>query len=297
MKNFAELFPDLKSALTPWDKEFATREALQTFALYALSRHSFFNIADFMGGTALRIYHNLPRYSEDLDFTLKQTDQNFDIAPYCQALIDEFNSAGLTCEISNFSKPEKAVRKLDIKFPARETYTTLFSDSTLADNCRPNAKIHIKLEVATLSPAFAQNEDILNETPFPHTVSVLDLPTLFAGKLSALLTRKFDNVYVKGRDMFDFLFFMEKNIAPNLPHLQSRLIQADFCTDSNKLTAEELYAALCTHFDTVNYNAAIEDVARFIPDQYFEKFDIANWSADMFKSKTLNALFPLLKLK
>lgn len=295
MKNFADLFPALKSTYTPWDKEFATREALQTFTLYALSRHGFFDVADFMGGTALRIYHNLPRYSEDLDFTLKLTDKNFDIAPYCQALIEEFNSVGLTCEISNFSKSENSVRKLDIKFPARATYMLLFSDSTLANNCRPNAKIHIKLEVATLSPAFAQYEEIFNETPFPHTVSVLDLPTLFAGKLSALLTRKFDNVYVKGRDMFDFLFFVEKNIAPNLPHLQSRLIQAGFCANGEPLTPEKLYTVLCRHFDTVNYNAAIEDVARFIPNEYFEKFSIANWSADTFKSKTRNALALLLK--
>ena len=55
----------------------ATKEIIQEIALYALWRADFFEVAAFQGGTSLRILHGLPRFSEDLDFILKQADANF----------------------------------------------------------------------------------------------------------------------------------------------------------------------------------------------------------------------------
>ena len=82
----------------------ALREIMQEITLAGLSRTDFFEKAAFYGGTTLRIFYGLDRYSEDLDFSLLKPDSNFSIEPYFKAILDEFNSLGLTVSIKEKKK-------------------------------------------------------------------------------------------------------------------------------------------------------------------------------------------------
>ena len=65
----------------------ALREILQEIVLLGLYDSGFFNHAAFYGGTALRILHKLPRFSEDLDFSLLEPNPDFDLRPFQESII------------------------------------------------------------------------------------------------------------------------------------------------------------------------------------------------------------------
>ena len=64
------------------DRENALREIAQEVILCGLSRAGFFEKAAFYGGTALRIFYGLDRFSEDMDFSLKEPDASFEFEQY-----------------------------------------------------------------------------------------------------------------------------------------------------------------------------------------------------------------------
>ncbi|EPR69204.1 nucleotidyl transferase AbiEii/AbiGii toxin family protein [Cyclobacterium qasimii] len=82
----------------------ALREIMQEITLAALSRTDFFEKVAFYGGTSLRIFYGLDRYSEDLDFSLLKPDSNFSIEFYFKPIVDEFKSLGLTISIKGKTK-------------------------------------------------------------------------------------------------------------------------------------------------------------------------------------------------
>ena len=73
----------------------ALREIMQEIALAGLYRAGFFEKAAFYGGTALRIFYELDRFSEDLDFSLLQVDPKFTLNKYQDAIIHEFEALGM----------------------------------------------------------------------------------------------------------------------------------------------------------------------------------------------------------
>ena len=91
----------------------ATFEVNQQVILAGLYQGGFFDKAAFYGGTCLRIFHGLQRFSEDMDFSLFETNDNFDFIQYFQPIIDEFAAIGRHVEIKkkdkrNFGKVESA---------------------------------------------------------------------------------------------------------------------------------------------------------------------------------------------
>ncbi|HNA97087.1 MAG TPA: nucleotidyl transferase AbiEii/AbiGii toxin family protein, partial [Chitinophagaceae bacterium] len=199
----------------------ALREIMQEIALAGLSRTDFFKTAAFYGGTALRIFYGLNRYSEDLDFSLLQKNENFSLAPYFLSIQKEFESLGLKVSLRNKLKTKKTA--IESAFLKTET---LWEELVLEDivaqiGIRSNKNIKIKIEVDRNPPQGFNTEEKLMLRPFSFYVKCFDQPSLFAGKMHALLFRKWKN-RVKGRDWYDWEWFVRKDVPLNLSHFLQR---------------------------------------------------------------------------
>lgn len=86
------------------DEVNALKEVIQEIVLSGLARGNFFEDAAFYGGTALRIFYNLDRFSEDLDFALLNKNINFDLSEYFNYIEKELNAYGLNLEIKTKEK-------------------------------------------------------------------------------------------------------------------------------------------------------------------------------------------------
>ena len=75
---------------TEQHKRNAIFEVNQQIILAGLYNGGFFDCAAFYGGTCLRIFHGLQRFSEDMDFSLLAPNEDFDFTQYFQPIIDEF---------------------------------------------------------------------------------------------------------------------------------------------------------------------------------------------------------------
>ena len=180
----------------------ALREIMQEITLAGLSRTNFFEKVAFYGGIALRIFYGLDRYSEDLDFSLLKPDSNFSIERYFKAIRDEFKSLGLTVRIQEKRKATQAA--IDSAFLKAETIwrEIVLEDIIKETGVRSNKTLKIKIEVDRQPTLHFQTEEILLIRPFSFYVKCFSKSSLFAGKMQALLFRKWKN-RVKGRDWYD----------------------------------------------------------------------------------------------
>lgn len=195
MKN--DIYDNMLSAYdlsTEQQKRNAIFEVNQQVILAGLYNGGFFDVAAFYGGTCLRIFHGLQRFSEDMDFSLLVPDGKFDFAKYFQPIIDEFAVVGREVEIKkkdkkNFGKVESAFLKDN---------TDVYDISFQTDK-----SIKIKIEVDTRPPLNFRTEQKLLLQPHSFMTRCFVLPDLFAGKMHALVYRVWKN-RVKGRDWYDF---------------------------------------------------------------------------------------------
>lgn len=253
----------------------ALREVMQEIALSGLYRGGFFDRAAFYGGTCLRIFYQLPRFSEDLDFSLLQVDKDFSLEPYFAAIITEFAAHGVEVEIRQ--KQKTAVTAIESAF--LKNTTRVFDLSLLG-----RQPIKIKFEVDTLPPAgFATEEKLLIE-PFSFYVKCFQLPDLFAGKAHALLFRQWKN-RVKGRDWFDFEWYIRKRVPLNLAHFNERALQTGNIDEP--LDMKGFASLLAEKVENTDLNSARQDVERFIAD--ISVLDI--WSADYFHALAGKMIF------
>lgn len=244
----------------------ALREVMQEIALAGLYRGDFFSKAAFYGGTCLRIFHQLPRFSEDLDFSLLTENPNFSLTPYFNAIKKEFDALGMDVTIKQKNKTaETAIESAFLK------NTTQLFDLALTG---PHI-VNIKFEVDTQPPLGFQTEQKLLLEPFSFYVKCFSPSDLFAGKMHALLFRKWKN-RVKGRDWFDFEWYIRKGIPLNLDHFNRRAIQSDNMTQP--LTDADFLLLLRNRITTVDIESARQDTRRFISDA--KVLDI--WSSDYF---------------
>lgn len=245
----------------------ALREVMQEVALAGLYRGGFFDKAAFYGGTCLRIFHGLPRFSEDLDFSLLQSDANFSLEPYFKAMRDEFAAFGFEVEIA--AKQKVAASDIASAFLKK---TASVYDLRIAGQ----RLIKIKFEVDTDPPlGFATEEKLLLQ-PYSFFVKCFALPDLFAGKMHALLFRQWKN-RVKGRDWFDFEWYVRQGCSLNLAHFAERARQSGDLSEA-PLTTEAFQAMLEARIDALDVNSARQDVARFIKTP--TQLDI--WSHEYF---------------
>jgi predicted nucleotidyltransferase component of viral defense system len=264
------------------DKRNAIKEVVQEIVLCGLSRVGFFRDAAFYGGTALRIFYGLDRFSEDLDFSLHKANKDFNFDKYLQGLKNELNAYGLNLEISIKEKTyDSDIKSAFIKASTKELILKFFADESLALGLGSGELTRVKFEVDTTPPSFAKIENKFKQLPIPYEVAIYDMPSLFAGKVHAVLCRTWKN-RVKGRDLYDYAFYISKKASINLQHLNARLIDSGFMNKGEELTIEDLKSKLKEKFHTINFKAAREDVIYFIKDPT----NIEIWSSNFFCSIT-----------
>ncbi len=229
------------------------REVMQEVALAGLYRGGFFDRAAFYGGTCLRIFYGLPRFSEDLDFSLLTSDADFSLEPYFRAVKDEFLSLGLDVEISS----KKKTVRTGIESAFLKSDTRLFSLAVHGEKT-----VKIKFEVDTLPPLGFSTEEKLLLEPFSFYVKCFGLPDLFAGKMHALLFRNWKS-RVKGRDWYDFEWYVRKGVQLNLSHFVSRAQQSGHFVES-QLSEQDFRQQLKERIDSLDVTLAQSDVSRFV---------------------------------
>ncbi|MCK0124745.1 nucleotidyl transferase AbiEii/AbiGii toxin family protein [Gelidibacter sp. F2691] len=255
----------------------ALREIMQEITLAGLSRTDFFEKAAFYGGTALRIFYGLDRYSEDLDFSLLKPDPNFSIEPYFIAVIDEFKALGLTVSIREKKKTRQTA--IDSAFLKAETIwqEIVLEDIIKETGVRSNKTLKIKIEVDRQPPLNFKTEEKLVLRPFSFYVKCFTQPSLFAGKMHALLFRKWLN-RVKGRDWYDLEWYIKKGIPLDVNHFLTRAKDTkDWLDDS--ITNEQIIGLLDAKIKSVSFNNIKEDVVKFIPNDAVLNI----WSPEYFK--------------
>ena len=270
---------------TSIDKKNAIKEILQEIVLCGLSRAGFFKHAAFYGGTALRIFYGLDRFSEDLDFSL-MVPESFDLGEYLPSVEKEIRSYGLNFKAEEREKTvDSAVQSAFFFFFTKEHILLFYADDRLARSITPGELIKIKFEIDTNPPPFAGFDHKYRLLPSPYEICLYDLPSLFAGKTHAVLCRAWRN-RIKGRDLYDYVFYRSMNTPINLKHLEARLRQSGFAETEEPLSTDRLKDLLRARFATIDYEQAKQDVLPFIKDPN----KLAVWSRDFFDQITENLI-------
>lgn len=250
------------------------REIMQEIALAGLERSGFFEVAAFYGGTALRIFHKLPRFSEDLDFSLLAKGTDFSLQPYLDGMLKEFAALGMTVTVQAKTKAS-AIDSAFLK--ADTTWKELVLKGVVPqEKLGMQPEIKIKLEVDTHPPLGFETAENLLLRPFSFYVKCFTLPDLFAGKMHALLFRKWGE-RVKGRDWFDLEWYIRNNVPLNLQHLAIRARDSGNWKQ-DRMKKDELILLLQQRIETVSFDRIREDIVKFIPDTNV----IRIWSAKYF---------------
>jgi predicted nucleotidyltransferase component of viral defense system len=260
------------------DKKNGIKEVIQEIVLCGLSRAGFFKSAAFYGGTALRIFYGLDRFSEDLDFSLKSPDPSFDFAEYLPILEREIRSYGLNFKTEvKMKSVDSAIRSAFLKGNTKEHMLMFYADEPLTRSIGSSELIKVKFEVDTNPPEYATFETRYRLLPIPYEITLYDIPSLFAGKIHAVMCRAWKN-RVKGRDLYDYVFYLSRGTAVNLAHIAARLAQSGELPKEKQITIEDVKEMLCNRFETIDYAQAKQDVVPFIKNQH--TLDV--WSADFF---------------
>lgn len=264
------------------DKKNAIKEIVQEIVLCGLSRGGFFNDAAFYGGTALRIFYGLDRFSEDLDFSLTTQNPNFDLTKYFPYVEDETRSLGLSFEVKSKEKTKETnVKSAFLKGNTKQHILIFYENSNDINFVNKDELIKIKFEVDINPPSGATYETNFGLLPAPYQVKLYDMGSLFAGKIHACLCRNW-KTRVKGRDFYDYVFFLSMGAKVNLENLKAKLVQSKFIDEDYDLTIDNLKHLLNQRFDNMDFNQAKEDVLPFIKDK--SKLDL--WSKEFFKEIT-----------
>jgi predicted nucleotidyltransferase component of viral defense system len=251
----------------------ALREITHEIMLAALGRTDFFGRVGFQGGTCLRIFHSLARFSEDMVFALRKPDASFDLGHYLQQLRTELEAYGYDLEIDDRSQAGQAVRKAFLKDHSLGKLLQL----NYRLQTGPMRKIRVKLEVDTNPPAGATYEMPVLDYPFPSAVRVFDLPSLFAGKIHALLCRN----YLKGRDWYDFIWYTARRTPVNHALLSNALDQqGPWAGTRPRADAAWCVSEISAVIEALDVRQAREDVRRFLTPRELPSLDL--WTRDFF---------------
>ena len=265
MKN--EIYDNMLSAYsvtTEQERCNAIFEVNQQVILAGLYNGGFFDVAAFYGGTCLRIFHGLQRFSEDMDFSLLAPDDKFDFTKYFQPIIDEFAIVGREVEIKK--KDKKSFGKVESAF--LKDNTDIYDLSFQTDK-----SIKIKIEVDTQPPLNFRTEQKLLLQPHSFMTRCFTLPDLFAGKMHALVYRGWKN-RVKGRDWYDFEWYVRHNVPLDFAHLAERIRQFN----NEEIGQAAFMAQLKDRLASTNINQVKNDVLPFVRNP--KELDI--WSNDYF---------------
>ena len=258
------------------EEHFALRQIVQEIALCSLARSNFFKVAAFQGGTCLRILYTLERYSEDLDFVSRKPEPGFSWKTYFQNLKEEFSIYGMNIAVTEKSKTSEAVRKAFLK---EESVGYLLSFGHIKE-WKTERKINIKIEIDTNPPKGSAFEVKYHDFPQDFSVVVQDLPSLFAGKLHALLCRS----YTKGRDWYDFLWYVARSAKVNYEFLASAIYQqGPLRGEKLKIDKDWLITNLDQAIEKADWKALADDIRRFLPTKNQQNIEL--WNQSFYKDR------------
>ena len=244
----------------------AEQEVCQKIALAGLHRGGFFDHAAFYGGTCLRLFHGLPRFSEDMDFSLIEKRDDIHLENYFDAIREEFHIAGFDVTITK--KEKKAFGKVESAF---------LKENTEAYDIKFQTKrtVKVKIELDTDPPLLFNTEQKILKLPYSFMVRCFTLPDLYAGKMHALVYRAWQR-RVKGRDWYDFEWYVRYNVPLDFKHLQERIREFS----GNEVSLEEFMSQLREKLAGTNIDNVKQDVIPFIDPSQLRSLDI--WSNDYF---------------
>ncbi len=264
---------DAYACMSSIEEEHAIREITQEVALAALGRTDFFKYAIFQGGTCLRIFYGINRFSEDMDFLLKEPNRNFTLQPHIRAIADELKAYGYDIEITDRTKTEVAVKKVFLKDDSLGKVLQL----QYTGKSGPLRKIRIKFEVDANPPSGGDVDIKYVDFPFVSCVTVQDKPSLFAGKIHALLCRE----YIKGRDWYDFLWYTSQDIGISYVFLSSAMRQqGPWKNEYIQVDLQWCLDRLEDKITSIDWPAAREDVRSFV--RATEQPSLELWDKELF---------------
>jgi hypothetical protein len=206
----------------------------------------------------------MPRFSEDMDFSLVSVTEAFRLEEYFSSVISEFTAAGRQVELI---KKEKK-RDTDVDSAFLKDNTEIYDLSF-----RTERSIKIKIEVDINPPLNFSTEQRLSLQPFSFMTRCFTLPDMFAGKLHALLFRNWKS-RVKGRDWYDFEWYVRNNVPLDFNHLQTRINHIN----NININYNDLVTLLKERLLTTDIKLVKNDVAPFIINQD----DLNIWSNEYF---------------
>lgn len=251
----------------------AIKEVMQNIILCGLARGGFFNDVVFYGGTSLRIFHSLPRFSEDLDFVLCKNDKDFNLSPFLNYALDELKSYMI--EATYLIKDKTTVTSVEsasIKINLAQILSMTYAE--YKDKINKSEQINIKVDVETNFIDGGKMEIKLISSPSFAQIRIYDLSTLFSSKLMAILNRNWKN-RVKGRDYYDYLFYISNNIKINMDYIKRGLYQSKIIESIDDFTLNDLRTLLKNRFEKVNFDDVKSDIMPFIlaNDRYMASLD------------------------
>jgi hypothetical protein len=265
-------------AVGPVEEENALKEIIQEIMLFSLWQAGFFEVAAFQGGTSLRILHGLPRFSEDIDFILQEPDSEFSWLPYLESITETCKEFGIEPEALDKARMEQRVKKAVIKDTSIANQLNLsFMDDL---NGR---KLKIKLDIDCNPPLGSDFDYTYLDFPVDFEVCHQDVSSNFSLKTHALLCRP----YLKGRDWYDFSWYITQGVTPNLLLLQNALIQYGPWKDQElNIDQDWLVDVLGEKISSIDWKEAASDVERFLKP--IEQKSLSLWSERFFMSKLKN---------
>ena len=257
----------------------ALKEIFQEIALLGLWRAKFFERAAFYGGSALRILYGLDRFSEDLDFSLLKKTPDFDLTPYNKAVTKELAAFGFAASVETKNKQlQSNIESAFIKADSKKQLLVIEAPQEVVKNIHHMQTIKIKMEVDINPPGLFSTETKFLLNPIPFSLRSFIKSDLFAGKIHALLCRPWV-IRVKGRDWYDFVWYLSQNVPVNLLHLKERMIQSQVWDRKKILNKNILIELLMQKIHETDFNKAKNDISPFIK----KSSSIEIWSKDFFK--------------
>jgi predicted nucleotidyltransferase component of viral defense system len=269
MNSAVKTMLDRYSPASADDYENAVKEIIQEITLLGMWRAKFFEKAAFYGGTALRLLYGLDRFSEDIDFSLLNPDKNFNIDNYTRAVRDELSSFGFAVSVERKSK--------EIDTNIESAFMIIEAPGSIMNRVSKSKTMKVKIEVDIDPPPGFETEAKYLLNPIPFSVNTYSLPYLFAGKMHAVLCRDW-KTRVKGRDWYDFVWYIGKNVPLNLNHLEKRLQQTGHVSANDSFTDQTFKDLLFERIETIDFEKAKQDVFSFLKD----KAAVDVWSRDFF---------------
>ena len=257
------------------EEEQAIKEIIQEIALFGLWKSGFFEVAAFQGGTSLRILHGLPRFSEDLDFILKEPNLNFDWNGYLEKLLESLEEFGVQTEVKDKSRMDQRIKK------------ALLKDSSVSNQLdlsfyqgHEGQKQKVKLEIDVNPPVGSDFVYTYRDFPVDFEICHQDLSSNFALKIHALLCRP----YLKGRDWYDFNWYIKNANKPNLSLLQAALMQwGPWEGQDLSIDDEWVRDTLLNKISSIDWKEAADDVERFMNPT--ERASLQLWNERFFTQK------------